>query len=192
MFRSRSRNPEPKETFTSFGKTILNDESTADFVLRCNTREFKVHKTILCARSAVLRAIILSDTKEGKKGEIFVEGIDEKTLDCIIDFIYTGELDLEEEFDVQRLIWAGNGYLLPGFMEVLCSKMRWKVSLTGEMLAGLLISAQLHGSSLKEVALERVKANRGLLKEEGFKKVMKEEDPSLCRDAMLYIMQNYD
>ena len=41
-----------KETvaFSSFGKTIMEDDSTADFTIRCKSKAFKVHKNFFCAR----------------------------------------------------------------------------------------------------------------------------------------------
>ena len=184
--------PEPssQETFASFGKTILMDYSTADFIIRCKTRKFQVHKTILCARSPVLRATILSDMKEAKKGEIYVEEIDEKTMESIIIFIYTGKLNLGKDPDVLMFAWAGHKYLLPGFMELLCFKIR-KERTTGEMISDLLISAHLHDSDdLKEVAMEKIKDNRGLLKEEGFKKAMKEVDSTVGLNIMLDLVKD--
>ena len=160
------------------------DDTTADFVIRCKTREFKVHKTILCARSPVLRASILSDMREARKGEIYIEEIDEKILGSVINFIYTGELDLGEEPDIQMLAWAGDKYLLPGFMEHLCFEVREEKP-TGELLADILITAHLHDSKdMKDVALEKIKANRGLLKEEGFREVMKTADPIIMLDLV--------
>merc|ERR1711874_97775 len=112
-------------------------------------------------------------------------------MGSVISYIYTGELDLGEEPDVQLLAWAGDKYQLPGFMEVLCSKLR-KEKLTGEMLADILISAHLHDSQdLKKVALEKIRINRRPLKEEGFEKVMKEEDSTRGRDILLDLVKNY-
>ena len=41
-----------KETvaFSSFGKTIMEDDSTADFIIRCKSKAFNVHKNFFCAR----------------------------------------------------------------------------------------------------------------------------------------------
>ena len=35
--------------FSSFGKTIMEDDSTADFIIRCNGKAFNVHKNFFCA-----------------------------------------------------------------------------------------------------------------------------------------------
>ena len=52
LFRSEARlESGTKETVSTYGKTILEDDATADFTIRCPTKEFRVHKAILCARS---------------------------------------------------------------------------------------------------------------------------------------------
>ena len=38
------------ETFSSFGQTVMEDDSTADFIIRCKSKAFHVHKTFFCAR----------------------------------------------------------------------------------------------------------------------------------------------
>ena len=47
-----------KETVSTYGKTILEDDATADFTIRCPTKEFRVHKAILCARSPFFRNLV--------------------------------------------------------------------------------------------------------------------------------------
>ena len=116
--------PSSQETFSTFGKGLLQDEATADFTIRCETKSFRVHKAILCARSEVFRAAILTDMMEAAKGEIFVEDLGEKTLATILHFIYTGELELGEDPDILELAWAGTKYLLPGFMDLLTVQVK--------------------------------------------------------------------
>ena len=41
-------------TFSSFGQTIMEDDSTADFIIRCKSKTFHVHKTFFCARLGLL------------------------------------------------------------------------------------------------------------------------------------------
>ena len=52
LFRIKLQ-PEPagsQETFSAFGRAVLEDNSTADFTIRCATKNFRVHKTFLCVR----------------------------------------------------------------------------------------------------------------------------------------------
>ena len=178
--------PSTKETFSSFGKMILEDDATADFTIRCATKEFRVHKNILCARSPVFRASILTPMQEASLGEIFVEEIGERSLAAIITFIYTGELELGEDPDILELSWAGTKYLLPGFMELLALHLQMrKEELPGEMIADLLIAAHRHeAEDLRKIALGRIRADRKIFNDQGFRKGMKEADPSIMMDLM--------
>ena len=108
MFRTKlkSESSSQENSFSSLGKTILDDDETADF-----------NKTILCARSEVFRASILTPM-------VFVEDLGEKTLATILHFVYTGELNLGDEPDIVELAWGGNKYLLPGFMDLLSLRLQ--------------------------------------------------------------------
>ena len=171
------------QTFSSFGKTILEDESTADFTIRCETKSFRVHKTVLCARSPVFRASILTDMEEARKGEIFVKEINEKSLATIIQFVYTGELELGKDPDILMLAWAGNMYLLPGFMDLLALKVR-KLDLSGRMIADLLITAYRHeAGELRMLALHKTRANREIFSDPGFRMGM-EKYPDILMDLL--------
>ena len=187
MFRTKVMlEPICLETLSSVGKTILEDDATADFSIRCATKEFRVHKTILCARSPVFRASILTPMQEAKKGEIFIEEIGEKTLGKVINFIYTGELELGVDPDVLELSWAGTKYLLPGFMDLLTVQLqKKKEEFSGEMIADLLITANRHEvEELRKLALVMIRANKDIFNDPGFRKEMKEADPSILIDLV--------
>ena len=77
MVRSKSKLNLPKslssqETLPKVTKAIMADVETADFTMRCPTKTFRVHKTFLCARSPVLRAMVLADMEEDRKGEVVI------------------------------------------------------------------------------------------------------------------------
>jgi len=166
----------------SLGKTILGDDSTADFTIRCNTKTFHVHKAILCARSEVFRASILTPMKEAINGEIFVKDVGEKALGSVIQYLYTRELELGENPDISDLAWAGTKYLLPGFMGLLSLELM-NLDLSGEMIANLLITAHRHeAENLRKVALNKIRANREIFKDEGFRKGMQEVPNTIMMD----------
>ena len=188
MFRTKLvSEPSCQETFSGFGKMVLEDDATADFTIRCPTKEFKVHRNILCNRSPVFRAMILTDMEEAGKGELFVEEVDEKTLATIIHFIYTGELELGEDPDIQTLAWAGTKYLLPGFMDLLSLQVKGNLQegLSGEMIADLLITADRHESEyLRRTALDKIRSNREIFNDPGFRKGMEKAKPSIMIDLV--------
>ena len=83
---------------------------------------------------------MLPDMEEGKKGEMFFPDIDEKTLGTIVKYVYTGQLEMAEDQDLQRMIRATDMYDLPRLITLVCNQMR-EADMKGERMADLLISA---------------------------------------------------
>ena len=111
---------------------------------------------------------MLSDMKEGKQCEMFIPDIDEKTLGTLIKFVYTDQLEMAEDQDLKMMIHAADMYQLPRLITLVCIQMR-EIDLKGERIADLLISAYLYGrEELRELAVERIRAKRKILKEQGF------------------------
>ena len=81
---------------------LLEDPETSDFTLKCGSKNFKVHKAILGARSNVFRTMFLSGMKEAVEGEAVITDVDEKTLEEILHYLYTGKLS-SKEFAVRSL-----------------------------------------------------------------------------------------
>ena len=115
---------------------------------------------------------MLSDMEEGKKGEMSIPDIDEKTLATVIRFIYTGQLEMGEDQDLQMIIHAADKYDLPRLVTLVVNQLK-EVDIKGEMIADLLISGYKHGKEeLKELAFEKIRANREITEQEGFKEKM--------------------
>ena len=115
---------------------------------------------------------MISGMEEGRKDEMVIPDIDDETLATLIKYVYTDKLEMTENQDLQKMINAAVNYDLPGLVTLICDQMREK-DLKGEKIADLLISAYKHGKKeLKELAVERIKANRLICQEEGFKQRM--------------------
>ena len=122
--------------------------------------------------------------EEARRGEIIIKDIDQKTLGTVIRYIYTGELEIGENYDIQMLVRAFDKYDLPGMKQLLVNNMRKEV-LNGENIADLIISAYRHEvKELKDLALDMMKANREVFKDEGFRQVMKQADPNIMLDIV--------
>ena len=125
--------------------------------------------------------------QEASKGEIFIENLGERALISVIHFIYTGELELGDDPNIQDLAWAGTKYLLDGFMDLLALRLQMrKEEFPGEMIADLLIAAHRHEElqDFRKIALNILRGDRNILNDEGFRKVMKEADPSIMFDIV--------
>jgi len=171
-----------QETLPSLNKAIMKDESTADLTVICQSKTFRVHKNFLCAKSPVLRAMIQSDMEEGRKGEIKIPDIDENTLAAMFHYIYTGELELGEDVTVQNVAYAADKYNLSGWIALLCFKIGNDDISEGEV-ADLLLTANKHNSvELRQVALEKIRANRKILDTELFRKKMRKANSDIIID----------
>ena len=127
---------------------------------------------------------MLSDMKEGKQCEMFIPDIDEKTLDTLIKFVYTDQLEMAEDQDLQRMIRATDMYDLPRLITLVCNQMR-EADMKGERIADLLISAYWHGKEeLRELAVERIRANRKICQEKGFRERMEGAPISIMIDLV--------
>ena len=127
---------------------------------------------------------MLSNMEEGIKAEMFIPDIDEKSLDTVIGFVYTGQLKMSEDIDLQMIINATDKYYLPGLVTLVVNQMK-EMDIKGEKIADLLISAYLHGKDeLREVALEKIRANREIFQEEGFKERMDGAHSSILIDLL--------
>ena len=175
-----------QEACSSLGKTIMEDVDTTDCTIRCETKAFRVHRNILCARSTVLRSSILDPTRNC---EIFEENVGEKALSSVIEFIYTGELELGEDPDIQDLAWAGTKYLLDGFMDLLALHLqKRKEEFPGKMIADILIAAhRFFSPDLRRIALDKIRINREVSKDPGFRMAMKGSDPIIMIDVVKHL-----
>ena len=117
----------------------------------------------------MFRAMLLSDMKEARKGEVYIEDVDEGTLAAMINFIYTGDLP-GDNLNVQMVANMADKYEMPAFIDMLCFKMKSE-DVRSEFIADLLIAADRHDSKdLKNVALDKIRTNKEIINDKGFRK----------------------
>lgn len=62
----------------------------------CNCR-FPIHSIVLAAASKYFSASLASNFQEGKTKEFVLEGTDGETVEAIVDYSYTGQINLTNE-----------------------------------------------------------------------------------------------
>ena len=108
------------------------------------------------------------DMLEARKGEVIVTDVDPGTFAAMLHYVYTGEL--KEGLDLNNMIYAADKYDLPGLKELLFLKMKPE-DVQDKFIPDLLILADKHqAGQLKELAIEKIRANREILGDEEFKK----------------------
>jgi len=103
-------------------KINLQGEPIADLTINCDSETFRVHKYFLCSKSPVFSAMLNSDMREAREGEINIRDMNSDTVSSMIHYIYTGELadgwqDLD--LDTKEMAEAADMYDLPGWMKLI-------------------------------------------------------------------------
>ena len=100
-------------------KINLQGDPSADLTINCDSETFRVHKYFLCSKSPVFSAMLNSDFREAREGEINIRDMNSDTLSSMIHYIYTGELaDGWQDLDMEDVTIAADMYDLPGWMEL--------------------------------------------------------------------------
>ena len=73
-------------------KINLQGDPSADLTINCDSEKFRVHKYFLCSKSPVFCAMLNSDMREAREGEININAMNSNSLSSMIHYIYTGEL----------------------------------------------------------------------------------------------------
>merc|ERR1711874_168080 len=154
-----------QESRSVVGMAMKEDVSTADLSIKCGDEIFRVHKVVLCSRSPVFRAMLLGDMLEAWEGEVNITDEASGTFAAMLHYVYTGKL--KERQDLNNMIYVADKYDLPGLKELLFLNMKLE-DVHDEFVPDLLIIADKHqAGQLKKLALEKIRANRKILKEEG-------------------------
>ena len=61
---------------------------------------------------------------EAREGEVTVTDVDPGTFAAVLHYIYTGELDDDQDLDINKMIYAAEKYDLDGLKELLFLKMK--------------------------------------------------------------------
>ena len=156
---------------------LLNDQATADFTQKTNTKSFRIHKLIFEARSCVFQAMFQSNMAEAVAGEATIEDIDDNTLEEMIHFIYTGSLS-GKQFDKPSLLYAAKKYQLDSLQDLVILELKIVDSRAASEprdVADIFIASKLC-EDLFDIAMEKMK--KEMLEDTSFKEKM-EDHPML-------------
>ena len=159
---------------------LLNDQDTADFTLKTNTKSFRIHKLIFGARSCVFQAMFQANMAEGQAGEATIEDLDDDTLEEMIHFIYTGRLS-GKQLDKLSLLYAAKKYQLDSLKDLVILDLEVDLDIdqgTAEepgKLADIFIASKLF-EDLFDIVMWRMK--KEMLEDASFKEKM-EDHPVL-------------
>lgn len=108
-----------EESFCTMNE-LRKEEKLCDVILKVDKKEFYVHKIVLAATSPYLKAMFTNGMLESVQKVIDIHGLDENTMELLIEFSYTGTLEINQE-NVQKLL-AGSSLLNIERLRTACSR----------------------------------------------------------------------
>uniref|UniRef100_A0A1I8FVP9 BTB domain-containing protein n=1 Tax=Macrostomum lignano TaxID=282301 RepID=A0A1I8FVP9_9PLAT len=114
--------------FPSFER-IRRQGKLCDVTLRVAGSKFSAHRVVLAASIPFFYGMFMHDMKECAKGEVEMQGIEANALELLINFAYTGEVQITCE-NVQEL-FSGASYLqVPEVKDACVDFMRARLSVS--------------------------------------------------------------
>ena len=88
------------EAFSS----LRNDEFFSDVTLACQDQQFKAHKVVLAACSPFFEQVLKNHQHPNPL--IFLKGVEVKHMEALLDFVYCGEVSLQQ-MELEDFLRAG-------------------------------------------------------------------------------------
>ena len=120
--------------------------------------------------------MLQTDMLEARTGRVVVDDIDPDTLELVLGYVYTGQLELGTEADISQLVRAAEKYDMPGLKaHVYFSVASSDLKLKPGVIADMIITADLFQSKeLEEAVLKRIREDRKLVQDLEFQKKLKD------------------
>ncbi|GBM55384.1 Speckle-type POZ protein [Araneus ventricosus] len=126
-------------------KTIYSNQRLTDIELKTKTKSFLTHKLVLCARSSVFNAMLTNDMKEKNTDCIQVDDLENDTVQQLLLFLYSDNLENLQWESAIKLYYAGDKYAIEK-LKVLCSSFLID-NLSTSTASELLLLADTHNDT---------------------------------------------
>jgi len=107
----------------------------------------KAHRNVLCAASPFFYNALNSDMKEKKEGEIRLEEMSKASIDEVLDYLYTGHVQVTEE-NANQLFAQADYFLIPS-LKALSGKF------TNSSLEAIVDTAEYRTEVMKSLNIQR-------------------------------------
>ncbi|XP_036372588.1 kelch-like protein 5 [Megalops cyprinoides] len=101
-------------------ETYLRRKQLCDVVLLAGERRIPAHRLVLSSVSDYFAAMFTSDVREAKQEEVKMEGVDPDALWALVQYAYTGRLELRED-TIENLLSAACLLQLAAVVQACCS-----------------------------------------------------------------------
>ncbi|GBM88657.1 Speckle-type POZ protein [Araneus ventricosus] len=126
-------------------KPLYMNQCLTDVEVRTETKSFPAHKTVLCARSPVFKAMMTNDMKEKKTNCIHVDDLENDIVQQLLLFLYSDNIENLQWESATQLYYAANKYQI-GKLKDVCSSFLVE-NLTPTNVVELLLLAVTHSDN---------------------------------------------
>jgi len=157
-----------------------------DVVLHVDGRQFPAHRIVLAGASSYLRAMFTNGMLESGMKDIKLQGVEASVMESLLDFAYTGTIDVTVE-NVQALLSAASLLNLQSLRSVCCGFLQ--THLDASNCLGIRAFADLYScSELEETAYRFVRQHfLDVVKGDEFLQLPKQALRNLLREDLLQV-----
>ena len=130
-----------KLTFEKMNDLRKNKE-LCDVILQVGPQEICAHKVVLASFSPYFHAMFTSDLAESRQGRITLKGVNTESVDLLVNFAYTGKIEISES-TVQSLLPVAAMFHISSVIEGCCVFL--ESQLDPSNCLGIRYFGELHG-----------------------------------------------
>lgn len=159
-------------------KGVYQKAEGTDCKLKVSEENILAHRMILKARSSVFAAMFNHDTRESQTGEVCMEDVEKKTLEAIVIYMYSGDIEELTTENVLSYYAAADKYDIKDIKGICSEFIRRNLSV--EWVCDVIKFSELYQEDeISQSAKEYFKENaREILKSEQWKIFARENHDS--------------
>ena len=118
-----------RETSSLRGFQSLRESSQlVDVTLSVDGQQFDCHRVLLASASEYFRCLFTTSLAEQNQSVITISGVDANSMKLVLDYIYTGRVELNAD-TVQNLLSSANLFQLSGLRDGCADYMEQKIEI---------------------------------------------------------------
>ena len=119
--------PSYKDKLLLYAAEMRRENLLCDITIIAENEVFRAHKIILASSSQFFRALLSNNMQETFSREVQLPGINSSVMEALLNFIYTGNVDVTKS-NVRHLLEAADFLLISSLKEICCEFLRESLS----------------------------------------------------------------
>lgn len=104
--------PTPLTKAAKIMNQLRSEQKLADIIIICGNEQYSAHKIVLAAFSPFFRNLLISQSGQNTTSTLVLDDVEKVILEKLLEFMYTGQINLTSLSTKQVLNLLTSGYLL--------------------------------------------------------------------------------